>query len=90
MIYNSFKSTWIIRGNMMTLYSWFSRIKKEPNNTNMHKELSKATQSVQYIENYTMWPTATIKSDAKVIPQSYTNTDEGPLQPQQPIINIVR
>jgi len=37
-----------------------------------------------------MWPTATIKSDAKVIPQSYTNTDEGPLQPQQPIINIVR
>jgi hypothetical protein len=75
---------------MMTLYSWFSRIKKGSNKKNIRSEQSKANQSVQYIENYTMWPTATIKSDAKVIPQSYTNTDEGPLQPQQPIINIVR
>ncbi len=81
---------WIIRGNMMTLYSWFSRIKKEPNNKNMHKELSKATQSVQYIENYTMWPTAKIKTDAKLIPPNYDKVDENTPQPQSSIIDITQ
>jgi hypothetical protein len=75
---------------MMTLYSWFSRIQKEPNSKTIHNELSKASQSVQYIDNYTMWPTATIKPDAKLIPPTYSNVDEAPIQPQQPIIDLTR
>lgn len=74
----------------MTLYSWFSRIKKEPNNKSMHRELSKATQSVQYIENYTMWPTAKIKTNANVIPPNYSKVDENTLQPQPSIIDITQ
>lgn len=75
---------------MMTLYSWFSRINKRPNNKNIQKELSKATQSVQYIENYTMWPTAKIKPNAKVIAPNYNNVDDSPIQAPQSIIDITR
>lgn len=73
---------------MMSLYSWFSRIKAEPKNKNVNDELSRASQSVQYIENYTMWPTAKIKPDAKVIPPNYSNVDETTLQPQQSLTDI--
>lgn len=56
----------------------------------MHRELSRATQSVQYIENYTMWPTAKIKTNAKVIPPIYNKVDENTLQPQTSIIDITQ
>ena len=78
----------------MMLYSWFSRNKKEPNtktninNKNIDSELSKASQSVQCIESYTMWPTAKIKPNVKVTLPSFSSVDEPPIQPQQSVVDI--
>lgn len=76
----------IIRGNMMALYSWFSRTNTKQNNKNINNELLKASQSVQYIENYTMWPTAKIKPNAQLTPPNYSNLDDSSVKHQQAIL----
>ena len=59
----------------MALYSWFLRTKtKQSNKTvKINNDLLKASESVKYIENYTMWPTATIKQNVKVTQTSFNN-----------------
>lgn len=46
----------------MALYSWFLGTDKK-SGVKTNKSLRQATQSVKYIDNYTMWPTAKIKSN---------------------------
>ena len=62
----------------MALYSWFSRKKTEKNRKtiSVNNHLTKASGALKYSENYTMWPTATIKPDAKVILPTYSKVDE--------------
>jgi len=61
----------------MALYSWFLRTKTEQSNKTIkvNNNLIRADESVKYIENYTMWPTAKIKQDVKVILPSFTRLD---------------
>jgi len=61
----------------MALYSWFSRTETELNSkkNSGYNKLTKPSESVKYIENYTMWPTAKIKSDIKVILPSFNGLD---------------
>lgn len=72
----------------MTLYSWFLRIKAEPKNKNIHHELSKACQSSQQIENYTMWPTAKVKPNAKLRPLNHNKTDKVPIHATTSLVDI--
>ncbi len=51
----------------MTIYSWFLRMKKKPVKKNLNEELFNTASSASNIKNYTMWPTATIKSNLEVI-----------------------
>lgn len=72
MAYNS----WVIRiiqERIMALYSWFLRTDKKPNikSVRIRKNLLRASESVKYIENYTMWPTAKIKQDAEITLPGY-------------------
>jgi len=60
----------------MALYSWFLRTNKKPKIKSNNNELLKASRSVKYIENYTMWPTAKIKSNAEITPPSYIKVDD--------------
>ena len=52
----------------MALYSWFSRTDKKPNikTEKVENDIIKASKTVKYIENFTMWPTATIKSNVEI------------------------
>jgi len=61
----------------MALYSWFSRTKTEPNRKTIkvNNDLLRASESVKYIENYTMWPTAKIKQDVQVTESSFDSLD---------------
>lgn len=59
----------------MSLYSWFSRTNTKPKIKRINNELIKASKSVKYIENYTMWPTASIKPHAEITPPSFTNVN---------------
>ena len=60
----------------MALYSWFSRTNKKPNvkNVNTNDNLLNTADTVKYIENYTMWPTAKVKMTNKVIIPTYVDT----------------
>lgn len=61
----------------MALYSWFSEnnLKSNKKSVRSSNNLLKATESVKYIENYTMWPTAKIKSGIEVILPVYDDVD---------------
>jgi len=61
----------------MALYSWFLRTKTEQSNKTIkvNNNLIKTSESVKYIENYTMWPTAKIKQDVKVKLPSFNSLD---------------
>jgi hypothetical protein len=47
----------------MALYSWFGKNNNKPTKKRVqaNNNLFKTPESVRYIENYTMWPTAKIK-----------------------------
>ena len=66
MIYNRLDGKKKYTGGYMALYSWFIRTTTRPRLKSINNEQLKASQSVQNIENYTMWPTAKIKPNAKV------------------------
>lgn len=70
----------------MALYSWFSRNNTKLNNNKINNEKLKASQSVQYIENYTMWPTAKIKPNTQVATPNYSNLDNSALKHHQAIL----
>tara|TARA_R110001583_G_scaffold45757_2_gene143812 strand:+ start:9886 stop:10131 length:246 start_codon:yes stop_codon:yes gene_type:complete len=70
----------------MALYSWFTWTNTKPNNNKINNEILKASQSVQYIENYTMWPTAKIKPNAQLTPPNYSNLDDSSVKHQQAIL----
>lgn len=74
----------------MALYSWFTWTNTKPNNNKINNEINneilKASQSVQYIENYTMWPTAKIKPNAQLTPPNYSNLDDSSVKHQQAIL----
>lgn len=59
----------------MSLYSWFSRKNTKPKVQRINNDLVKASKSVKYIENYTMWPTASIKPNVAITPPSFTKID---------------
>ncbi|NQY88031.1 MAG: hypothetical protein HRT51_09850 [Colwellia sp.] len=52
----------------MALYSWFTKntTKLNKKSIRVNNNLLKASESVKYIENYTMWPTAKIKQGIEV------------------------
>lgn len=52
----------------MALYSWFIKNTNEPNkkSVRVNNSLLKASESIRYLENYTMWPTAKIKQGIDV------------------------
>ena len=60
----------------MALYSWFSRTSEKAKSLNGYDHLLKTSTSVKYIENYTMWPTAKIKTDVNVILPKFSKLDE--------------
>lgn len=57
----------------MALYSWFSRTDKKPSikSISVNNELLRSSDTVKYIENYTMWPTAKIKPNIEVTLPNY-------------------
>ena len=57
----------------MALYSWFSRNDTKPSvkTVSVNNGLLNASNTVKYIENYTMWPTAKIKANAEIIPPKF-------------------
>jgi hypothetical protein len=60
----------------MTIYSWFLRMKKKPVKKNLNDDLFNTASSASNIKNYTMWPTATIKSGIEVVlPKHNDNLD---------------
>jgi len=65
-------------GSIMALYSWFSKNNNKPNKKSIRasNNLLKASESARYIENYTMWPTAKIKSGIKVTLPVHDNIDD--------------
>jgi len=69
----------------MALYSWFSRTDNKPSNKtiSVNKDLLKASNTVKYIESYTMWPTAKIKADVEITPPNFG--DKSP-KPQKVIL----
>jgi len=71
---------------MVALYSWFLRTNTKPKIKSVNNELLKASKSVKYIENYTMWPTAKIKPNAKITPPNYGNLDDKSLKHQKTIL----
>jgi len=66
--------------SMVALYSWFLRTTTTPKIKNINNELLQASQSVNYIENYTMWPTAKIKTNADITPPNYGNLNDKSLK----------
>jgi len=68
----------------MALYSWFLRTKTDKNRktVQINNTLAKASESVKYIENYTMWPTATIKPNIKVNLPNFSRLDNKPTEQQ--------
>ena len=72
----------------MALYSWFSRTNTKTSNKSVknNNDLLKASESVKCIENYTMWPTAKIKQNAKAILPNYSKVDDKPPKHQQVIL----
>ena len=72
----------------MALYSWFSRTDKKSNikSVSVHNDLAEASESAKYNKNYTMWPTATIKQDAKAILPIYNKVDKKIPKDQQAIL----
>jgi hypothetical protein len=73
----------------MSLYSWFSRIDKKPNikTVKVNNNLLQASKTIKYIENYTMWPTATIKPNVEIIPPNYSDLDNQSLNNQTPVLS---
>ena len=64
----------------MALYSWFLRTDKKPSIkvVDVKNDILKASKTVKYIENYTMWPTAKIKANVEIIPPSFADTSAKP------------
>lgn len=65
-------------GNIMALYSWFSKNNNKPNKKSIQSSnnLLKASESAKYIENYTMWPTAKIKPGIDVTLPVYDDVED--------------
>lgn len=59
----------------MALYSWFSRTDKKSGikSSKVNNNLLSGSDTVKYIENYTMWPTAKIKPTHEVIVPTYVD-----------------
>ena len=59
----------------MALYSWFSRTEKKSGikSVKTNNSLLNTPDTVKYIENYTMWPTAKIKPTHEVIVPTYVD-----------------
>lgn len=72
----------------MALYSWFLRTDKKPNikSVRIRKNLLRASESVKYIENYTMWPTAKIKQDVEIIIPSHGKSENKSSKDQKIIL----
>jgi len=62
----------------MALYSWFLRTDKKSSIKSVHVKSKslKTSESVKYIENYTMWPTAKIKPNVEITIPSYGNSNK--------------
>jgi hypothetical protein len=75
----------------MSLYSWFSRIDKKPNikTVKVNNNLLQASKTIKYIENYTMWPTATIKPNIEITPPNYSDLDNKSLNNQAPVPSVI-
>ena len=84
----------IIQEDMMALYSWFLRTDKKPimKTVSTSNDLLKASQTVKYIENYTMWPTAKIKTNAEIIPPNFSNESlkEKEVLPRNTSLTIIK
>lgn len=78
----------IVPEDIMALYSWFLRTKTAQNKKTIkvNNDLVRASESVRYIENYTMWPTAKIKQDVKVIVPSFSGLDNTPTEQQKTLL----
>lgn len=72
----------------MALYSWFLRTKtaQKKKAVKVNNDLVKASESVRYIENYTMWPTAKIKSEIKVALPSFNGLDNELAEQQETLL----
>lgn len=70
----------------MALYSWFTRTDKKITVKNVctNNNLLNTSDTVKYIENYTMWPTATIKPTHEVIIPTYIDTSNNELKAALP------
>lgn len=61
----------------MALYSWFRKNNNElaKKSVQVNNNIVKASESAKYIENYTMWPTAKVKSGVDVKIPVYDDID---------------
>jgi len=76
----------------MALYSWFLRTDNKPKikSVRVNSDLLKASNTVKYIENYTMWPTAKIKPDVEITLPNYGKSKDKSLKHHKTIIPINR
>jgi hypothetical protein len=49
-------------------------MKKKPIKKNLNDDLFNTASSASNIQNYTMWPTATIKKNIEVVPSKHSET----------------
>lgn len=69
----------------MALYSWFLRTDNKPSikADQVKKDIIKASKTVKCIKNYTMWPTATVKTNVDI---PATSCEEKSVKPEKVIL----